>query len=60
MGYQTIKTLHKYLKLIDIKKQYPDNYKEMLCLFMRRVSSMLDLCNEETIHIPLEGLVFLS
>ena len=28
--------------------------------FMQKTAAMIDYCNEETVHIPLEGLTFFS
>lgn len=49
VDYQALKTLHKYIKLIDIKTTYPDNYKDMLCIFMQKVCALTQHCSEETI-----------
>lgn len=29
-------------------------------LFMEKTAALIDNCNEETVHVPLEGLAFLS
>eukprot|EP00347_Sterkiella_histriomuscorum_P016065 403354618 len=60
LNYQCIKTLHRYIKLIDIKKSYPESYKDMLCIFMQKISQTIPQCKDETIHVPIESLSFLS
>ena len=48
------------MKLVDIKLTYPDNYSEIISLIMSKVTSIIERCNDETIHIPIEALIFLS
>ena len=60
MNYQYLKTLHKYLKQLNLKTSYPDTYSSLLTLFMQRSADLIPLCNDETVHVPLESLTFLS
>ena len=60
VNYQYLKTIHKYMKQINLKEAYPDKYKQLLMIFMQRSAEMIPYCNEETVHVPIEGLTFLS
>jgi hypothetical protein len=60
MNYQFLKTIHKYIKMIDLKQVYPEKYQQLIVLFMQKTAEMINYCNEETVHVPLEGLAFLS
>ncbi|CDW89210.1 UNKNOWN [Stylonychia lemnae] len=60
LNYQCIKTLYRYIKLIDIKSSYPENYQDMLSIFMQKHATIIPQCSDETIHTPLESLAFLS
>ena len=60
LNYQFLKTIHKYIKMIDLKQAYPDKYHQLIVLFMQKTAEMIKFCNEETVHVPLEGLAFLS
>lgn len=59
-SYQALKTMCKVLRKFDIKATYPDQYRQILILMLQQTSLLVGLCNEDTIHIPLEILTFLS
>ncbi len=60
VNYQYLKTVHKYIKMIDLKQAYPDRYQQLIMVFMKKTADMITSCNEETVHVPLEGLSFFS
>lgn len=45
---------------MDLKGTYPDRYQQLVSVFMQKTAEMIPFCNEETVHVPLEGLTFLS
>lgn len=55
-----MRTIYKYAKQVDLKKSYPDTYQKLVTLFMQKAAELIPNCNEETVHVPLEALTFLS
>ena len=60
LNYQYLRTIHKYARQVDIKGSYPKQYKQLISIFMQKAAELIPRCNEETVHVPLESLTFLS
>ena len=60
LNYQYLTTVHKYAKQVDMKGSYPEQYQQLVALFMQKAAELIPRCNEETVHVPLEGLIYFS
>lgn len=58
--YQAIKTLTKCLKKINLKTEHPDKHAQVLTHMMKTAIVLLPECNEDTIHVPIQILTYLT
>lgn len=59
LKYQTLKTLQAYIRRIDLRATRPD-YRDILALVISSTLDIITLCNEETVHIPVQVLTYFT
>ena len=60
--YQSLRTLYKYTRLMNLKKTYEADkkYIAILCRIFDQINKLLPLCNEDTIHVPIQAITYYS
>lgn len=60
--YQCLRTIYRYTRQISLKKTYEEDkkYVEILCRIFDQINRLLLLCNEDTIHIPIQAVTYYS
>ena len=60
--YQCLRTMYRYTRQISLKKTYEADkkYVEILCRIFDQINKLLPLCNEDTVHIPIQAVTYYS
>jgi len=50
----------RLVKRINLREMYPEIYGQVLVTMLTSARDMLDWCNEDTVHIPIQTLSYLA
>lgn len=62
LKYQCLRTVYRYTRRISLKTTYEANnkYVEILCRIFDQINNLIQYCNEDTIHIPIQAITYYS